>query len=315
MEQTITENDEMTMSTTEDRTADASESGAAAGRAEATTAQGKPASSGGKAKKYGKGFIYLSLRDADEQLRKIDHLAKRMSKDGFARALGHKKAEGRFSNKLDALKSYKLVEVDGDDVVLTALAIDMLYGGSEAARTRARTTAFLSYEEFSKTFAECPKGQDHPVEYVLEFVKGKLGIVNEVERFKRLFLDSAHFAGLLDVDGELDLAAKTIRFRHATPHATTHDAAGQASDRKSDAAYEVVGGDAAAEILTKFGLSEFADRAEVAQRVSGKVSQSFDNGQLTLEVNRPVRIVIRDADLLIDLPDIVKAMRQRGLAL
>jgi hypothetical protein len=309
MNQATTEIDEMTTTTPADEPAEAAEGAGKAEEEDAAETGQKQASSRAKPKKYGRGFIYSSLRDADEQLRKIDHLAKRMSKDGFARALGHKKAEGRFYNKLDALKSYKLVEVDGDDVVLTPLAIDMLYGGSEAARTRARTTAFLSYEDFSKTFAECPKGQDHPIDYVLEFVKGKLGIVNEVDRFKRLFLESAHFSGLLEVEGELNLNAKSIRFRHATPQSTTSDGAVQPSDRKTDVAYEVVGGDTALEMLTTFGLSDYAGRAEVAQRVSGKVSQSFDNGQLTLEVNRPVRIVIRDADLLIDLPDIVKAMR------
>lgn len=266
-----------------------------------------------KQRKHGKGFIYSSLRDADEQLRKIDHHVKRMSQDGFARALGHKKAEGRFPNKLDALRSYKLVEIDGDDVVLTPLAVDMLYGGNEATRTKARTTAFLAYEDFSKTFAECPKGQDHPLEYVIDYVKVKLGIVNEVERFKRLFLESAHFAGLLE--GELDMAAKTIRLRHATAQTTNNDHAGAVTDRKTDSAYEVVGGDQAAEVLAAFGLSDFLDRTEVAQKVTGKVSQSFDNGQLTLEINRPVRVVIRNADLLIDLPEIVKAMRQKGLAI
>lgn len=73
-------------------------------------------------------------------------------------------------------------------------------------------------------------------------------------------------------------------------------------------AYEVVGGNQAGALLTKFGLSDFANRAEVAQSVSGRVSQSFDNGCLTLEVNIPVRIVIRNADL----PEVVKAMRQKG---
>jgi hypothetical protein len=267
----------------------------------------------GSKRRHGKGFIYLSLRDADDALRKIDHHAKRMSKDGFARALGHKKAEGRFFYKLDALKQYKLVHEESDDVVLSALAVDMLYGASEAARAKARTTAFLSYEDFSKTFAECPKGQDHPLEYVTDFVKGKLGVVNEVERFKRLFLDSAHFAGLLD--GELDPRVKTIRLRHAAAQPTTTDAANQTTERKCDAGYEIVDGVQAVEILAAFGLSDFADRAEVAQRVSGRVSQSFNNGELALEVNRPVRVLIRDADLLMDLPEIVKAMREKGLAL
>ncbi len=265
-------------------------------------------------RQHGKGFIYWSLRDADDALRKIDHHAKRMSKDGFARALGHKKAEGRFFNKLDALKLYKLAEDDADDVVLTGLAVDMLYGGSEATRTKARSTAFLSYEDFSKTFAECPKGQDHPLEYVIDFVKGKLGIANEVDRFKRLFLESAHFAGL--IEGELDPAAKTIRLRHATPQSTGSDSTSTTSgERKSESGFEVIGGNQAAEMLAAFGLSSYADRAEVAQKVSGRVSQRYDEGQLTLEVNRPIRVVIKNTDLLMDLPEIVKAMRQKGLAI
>lgn len=278
--------------------------------------EGDEMAAGGKAgrKRHGKGFIYLSLRDADDALRKIDHHAKRMSKDGFARALSHKKAEGRFFNKLEALKLYKLAEENGDDVVLTGLAVDMLYGGSEATRTRARATAFLSYEDFSKTFAECPKGQDHPLEYVIDFVKGKLGIVNEVERFKRLFLESAHFAGL--IEGELDPAAKTIRFRHAVPLAAGGEGTAVTSgERKTESAFEVIGGSQAAEMLAAFGLSAYADRAEVAQKVSGKVSQRYDEGQLTLEVNRPIRVVIKNTDLLMDLPEIVKAMRQKGLAI
>lgn len=265
-------------------------------------------------RRHGKGFIYLSLRDADDALRKIDHHAKRMSKDGFARALGHKKAEGRFYQKTDALCTYRLVEIAGDDVLLTPLAIDMLYGASEAARAKARTTAFLACEEFSKTFAECPKGQDHPVEYILDYVRGKLGIVNEVDRFKRLFLDSAHFAGLLE--GEADPTAKSIRFRHATSQPTVGDAAPDApTDRKDDPGFEVVGGSHATDILTSLGLSDFAGRADVVQKLSGKVTQQYADGQLTLEVSRPIRIVIKHIDLLIDLPAIVTAMRQKGLAI
>jgi len=280
----------------------------------AVQAQEEVGEKGRSRKPHGKGFIYWSLRDADDALRKIDHHAKRMSKDGFARALGHKKAEGRFLYKLDAVKLFKLADEDGDDVVLTGLAVDMLYGGSEATRTKARATAFLSYEYFSKTFAECPKGQDHPLEYVIDFVKVKLGIVNEVERFKRLFLESAHFAGL--IEGELDTAAKSIRFRHASSQPTNGETAtATGADQKTESAFEVVGGSQATEMLAAFGLSEYAERAEVAQKVSGKVSQRYDEGQLTLEVNRPIRVVIRNTDLLIDLPEIVKAMRQRGLAI
>lgn len=261
-------------------------------------------------RRHGKGFIYQNLRDADDALRKIDHHAKRMSKDGFARALGHKKAEGRFFYKLEAMQSYKLIDVEGDEVVLTPLAVDMLYGASEAARTKARTTAFLSYEYFSKTFAECPKGQDHPVEYLLDFVKGKLGIVNEVDRFKRLFLESAHFAGLLD--GELDPGAKMIRLRPATLAPMNGDGAGPVTERKPESTYEVVGGDNALGMLETFGLAAYAGRAEVAQKSSGQVAQSFADGRITLEIRRPIRVVVRTSDLLVDLPEIVKALRQKG---
>src|SRR5438552_15925455 len=66
------------------------------------------------ARKHGKGFIYMSLRDADEALRKIDGHAKEMSKQGFARALGHEAPKGRFLYKLDALRSYTLIEVVND---------------------------------------------------------------------------------------------------------------------------------------------------------------------------------------------------------
>lgn len=267
----------------------------------------------GSRKPHGKGFIYWSLRDAEDALRKIDHHAKRMSHEGFARALGHKRAEGRFSNKLEALKFYKLAEEDGEDVVLTPLAIDMLYGGSEATRTKARTAAFLNYEDFNKTFAECPKGQDHPLQYIIDYVKGKLGIVNEVERFKKLFLDSAHFAGLLE--GELDPATKSIRMRHATALPANGNSATRLTERKPDSAFEVIGGEQKNEVLAAFGISGFADRTEVAQKVSGKVSQSFDDGQLVLEVNRPVRVTIKSDDILIDFPEIVKAMRAKGLSI
>jgi hypothetical protein len=262
---------------------------------------------------HGKGFIYWGLRDADEALRKIDHTAKRMSKDGFARALRHEKAEGRFLHKVESLRLYRLAEESGDDIVLTPLAIDMLYGGSEAARTKARTAAFLNYDDFNKTFAECPKGQDHPLQYVKEYVSGKLGIRNGLDRFVRLFLESAGFAGLLE--GEPDASAKTIRLKHATSLPATGEAATTNANQKAEPDFEVVGGEQGSELLATFGLADFAGRAEVAQKVSGKVAQSFENGQLVLVVNRPVRVVIKSADILLDFPEIVKAMRAKGLVI
>jgi hypothetical protein len=168
---------------------------------------------GAASRKHGKGFIYMNLADADDALRKIDHHAKEMSKEGFARALGHDAPKGRFLHKLDALKSYGLVELTKDAVRLTPLAGDMLYGGNDASRAKARAQAFLGYEDFRRAFVEVPKNQDHSTQYLLDFIKGKLGIVNEVERFLRLFLESAQFAGLLD--GEPNPAAKSIRLRPA----------------------------------------------------------------------------------------------------
>jgi hypothetical protein len=263
-------------------------------------------------KPHGKGFVYLSLRDADEAIRKIDHHAKRMTKDGLARALGHKQgASGRFFNKLEALKLFKLAEEDGDDVVLTPLAVDMLYGGSEAARTKARTTAFLSYEDFSKTFQEAPKGQDYELEFLVGYVKGKLGIVNEVERFKRLFLESAHFAGLLE--GELNLSAKTIKLRQATAVPVNGDVAGTpATERKPEQAFDMVVGPQFEEVIASLGLTAYADRAEVGTRAAGKVKVAFEDGNVTFEVNRPLRVKIKNADLILDLPEMVKALRAKG---
>jgi hypothetical protein len=60
--------------------------------------------SNGKAgrKPRGKGIIYFGLREADEALRKIDTQAKKMSREGFAIALGHKKPENRFAQKVEA---------------------------------------------------------------------------------------------------------------------------------------------------------------------------------------------------------------------
>ena len=267
----------------------------------------------GSRRPHGRGCIYMNLRDAEEAIRKIDRHTKRMSKDGFARALGHKKAEGRFFGKVEALKLFRLIDEDGDDIVLTPLAIDVLYGGNEAARLKARTTAFLSYDDFSKTFGECPKGQEHNLDYLVEYVTGKLHIVNEVDKFKRLFLESADFAGLVEADGELDLRAKTVRFRHAAAQPVIEEspiAAG--SDLKSESAFETMGADQAAEVLSAFGLSNWAERAEVAQKSAGRVTVTFADGKIAFEVNRPVRVVVRNTDLVLDLPEMAKALRQKG---
>jgi hypothetical protein len=196
-------------------------------------------------------------------------------------------------------------------VVLTPLAVDMLYGGSEPTRTKARTTAFLSYEDFSKTFQEAPKGQDYQIEYLVDYVKGKLGIVNEVDRFKRLFLESAHFAGLME--GELNLSAKTIKLRQATAPLANGDPAGpQVSDRKPEQAYEMVAGQQFDEVLATLGLAAYGERAEVASRSAGKVKVAFEDGNVTFEVNRPLKVKIKNVDLILDLPELAKALRAKG---
>lgn len=261
---------------------------------------------------HGKGFVYFGLAEADEAVRKIDHHAKRMSKEGFARALGHATVPGRFTQKLEALKTFKLLDEDGDDVVLTPLATDMLYGMSEASRIKARATAFLAYDAFSKTFVECPKNQEHPVEYLLDYVRAKLGIVNDVDRFKRLFLASAHFAGLLE--GELNLNATSIRLRNASVPAVNSELPPDAGPgrRSSDVRYDLMGSAQAVDALEALGLSRYGDRAEVALRSAGKVKLNFEDGTVTFEVNRPQRITIKHVDLLTDLPEMVTQLRSKG---
>jgi hypothetical protein len=262
-------------------------------------------------RKHGKGFIYMTLRDADEALRKIDHHAKEMSKEGFARALGHDAPKGRFLHKLDALKSYTLIEVINDMVKLTPLAQDMLYGGSETSRAKARAKAFLSYDDFKRTFVEVPKNQDHSTQYLVDFVKGKLGIVNEVERFMKLFLDSAHFAGLLE--GEPNPSAKSIRLRPAVleggngPNETPGVGNVPAPDQFTPMPLEEV--DSA---LESFGLASYRDRSELSQRNSGKVELKVADGKITVEIQRPVRVTIRANDLMADLPAILQSLKQKG---
>jgi hypothetical protein len=78
-------------------------------------------------RRRGRGVIYMGLREADEALRKIDQHEKSMSVEGFARALGHDAPKGRFLQKLEALRDFKLVDVTNDSVSLTLLATDMLY--------------------------------------------------------------------------------------------------------------------------------------------------------------------------------------------
>lgn len=267
----------------------------------------------GVRKPRGRGVIYMGLRDADEALRKIDQHAKTMSVAGFARALGHDAPKGRFLQKLEALQAFKLVEVKKDEVSLTALASDLLYGGSEASRGKARATAFLACDDFKRVFVECPKNQDHPTNYVSEFVRGKLGIINEADRFLKLFLDSAHFAGLLE--GQPDPTAKYVRLRPALVADANGAAAAAKPGGKTGADtgdFSQVPLDEAETALDGLGLSAFRDRAGLYQKSSGAVAVSMTGGKITIEMQRPLRVEVRSDDVLIDFPEIVRALRQKG---
>lgn len=267
---------------------------------------------GAPRRQRGRGVIYWGLRDAEDAVRKIDQHAKRMSVEGFARALGHPAPKGRFVQKLDALKQFRLIELEGEELKLTPLATDMLYAGSEAARSKARATAFLNYDFFKRVFVECPKNQDHPTSYVTEFVKGKLGIINDADRFLRLFLDSAHFAGLLD--GQPDPEGKCVRLRPAVlPEGEgVAPADGTTKPAAESGPYLPIPLDEAESILDSYGLAELRDRAELAQRTAGAVTVNMAAGRITIEVQRPIRIAVRTNDVLVDLPEIVRALRQKG---
>lgn len=261
-------------------------------------------------RKHGKSFVYLALKDCDEALRKIDPHHKQMSIEGFARALGHDAPKGRFRHKLDALQSFTLIEKDPENVRLTPLAIDMLYGGSEGTKAKMRATAFLAYPEFKKVFVECPKGQDNQRSHVIDFVRAKLGIVNEEERFMKLFLESAHFAGLLD--GPLNPDAKVFKLRAApSSPGTPAESNGAASAPEDDFATLPI--EEVESALDAVGLSEYRDRSDVKQRATGKFKLTVGDGKITVEIDRPIRIVIRPHDLLGELPEILAAMKSKGL--
>lgn len=264
-------------------------------------------SSGPKMRKHGKGFVYIGLSDCDDALRKIDSHAKTMSIDQFARSLGHKQPKGRFLHKLDSLKAFGLIQSDtSDSVTLTQLAEDMLYG---AAKTQAKTTAFLNYAEFKKVFVDFPKGQDNDRNDVVNFVKAKLGIVNEVDRFIRLFLESAEYAGLLD--GTADTASKLIRLR---PAPQGMNGAAAEAPVQADAVFSVIPADEVDDLLDAAGLTNFKQHAEVRQRTTGKFTLKVgEGGKITIEISRPVQIIVRPQNLLTDLPIILEAMGQKGL--
>lgn len=259
---------------------------------------------------HGKSFIYLTLKDADDALRKIDQHAKKMSKESFARALGHPEPKLRFQQKLNALRDYKLVDVDSEYVVLTDLAVEMLYGASAQAQARARAKAFLSYDMFNRTFVECPKNQDYELSYLRGFVQAKLNIVNEVETYIKRFLESAHFAGLLD--GEPDPKAVTIRLRPALVAPSNGEAPQESQAQSSDDQWVLVSPNDEAGVLDGLGLGQYQGRCGITQKSSGDVTIIMADGKITIEVRRPTRVVVTPTNMLADVTEIMKALQSKG---
>jgi len=270
-----------------------------------------PRAEKGRKKKHGKGFVYVGLKDCDDYLRKIDSHAQTMSIEQFASALSHPAPKGRFLQKLDALKAFGLIETDtSESVTLSQLAEDMLYGATKAM---ARTTAFLNYPEFKKLYVDFPKAHDNLRTDMVNFIRAKLGIVNEVERFLRLFLESAEYAGLLE--GAADSDSKVIRLRAApmSPNGAAAPDAGAGTPPPSDT-FSVMSADEVDDLLDAAGLTEFKQRAEVRQRTTGQYSLTVaDGGKITIEINRPIQITIRPENLVTDLPKMLEAMQQKGL--
>jgi hypothetical protein len=264
----------------------------------------------GGPRQHGRSFIYLSLPDADEALRKIDHHAKRMSREGFARALGHPKPKGRFLQKLDALQDYKLATVDSEDVTLTELAVEMLYGASEEARARARTRAFLSYDLFNRTFVECPKNQDYELSYLAGFATAKLNIVNDVETYIRRFLESAKFAGLLE--GEANPKAQTVRLRPALVASDDGARRKEGEAKASEDQWVRVSPGEEASLLDGLGLTQYQGRCAITQKSSGDIAVNMADGKITIEVRRPLRVAITPTNMLADVTEIIKALQSKG---
>ena len=259
---------------------------------------------------HGKSFIYINLKDADDALRKIDHLAKKMSQESFARALGHEPKSGRFKQKLNALLDYKLVEADDEYVTLTQLAVDMLYGASAQAQARARAQAFLSYDMFSKTFSECPKNQDYELSYLIGYVKAKLSIANEVETYIRRFLESAHFAGLLE--GEPNPGAATIRLRPALVAPSNGEGPSQGQAKSADDQWVLASASDEAALLEGLGLTQYEGRCIITQKSSGDVAIGMADGKITVEVRRPIRVAITPGNMLEEVTGIIKALQSKG---
>jgi hypothetical protein len=261
-------------------------------------------------RKHGRSFIYLTLEDAEKAIRKIDGQERRMTRKSFAQALGHPDAKGRYKQKLAALESFDLIRLDGDDVRLTDLAVQMLYGGNEQARAQARAKAFLSYDLFKQTFVECPKNQDHQISYVDDFVRVTLKIVNEREMFLKRFLDSAAYAGLLD--GEPDAKAKTIRLRPAVAAPSNGESASEAKAKAPEDQWVIVAPNDISSLLDGLGLTTYQDRCDVSQRSSGEIAINMADGKITVEIRRPVRVAIKTTDVLADVTEILKALRSKG---
>jgi|GEM_PF-2788262 len=285
--------------------------------ADSTTVDNPTSNSGDRAKEprnrkpRGKRVLYIGLRESDEALRKIDQHAKHMSKVGFARALGHGEAQGRFGLKVDALKQFGLIEEEDDDLRLSPLAVDMLYGASDSARNKARVAAFLNCDEFKRTFVECPKNQDHPLTYIRDFAMGKLGVINEVDRFIRLFLESAHFAGLLD--GQPESTTDMIRLRQGPPESSGKPTPATSGRSQTEVdTFHPLPFEQLDAVLDDLGLLEFKDRSAVLQSELFRVKLTADSGSINIEFASPMRVSISTSDVLGDLATIVARLKEKG---
>jgi hypothetical protein len=127
----------------------------------------------------------------------------------------------------------------------------------------------LTCEDFKKTFVECPKNQDHPLSYVRDFAKVKLGIINEVDRFIKLFLESADFAGLLE--GKPDGKADSVRFRPSLSPDVAQNGAIGPKRIEAGQTFDPVPSENSDQILSDLGLSDFKDRCDLSQSPSFRV--------------------------------------------
>lgn len=261
-------------------------------------------------KLHGKSFIYLALEDAENAARKIDEHARRMSKQSFAQALGHSKPIGRFTHKLMALENFGLITSDGDNVLLTDLAVEMLYGPTQQVRARARATAFLSYDLFNETFVQCPKNQDHKMSFVEDFVRVTLRIVNDRDTFMKRFLESAHYAGLLK--GEPNPKAQIICLLPAVASTANSDTSTNTKAKSPDDQWEIVPPTDIVALLAGMGLTSYQDHCDVSQQSTGQVAITMADGKITIEVRRPLRIAIRTNNMLSDVTEILKSLQAKG---